>query len=564
MNKHLRYSLLVVLAFALTISLVKAAPIGQSLQARPYESNPTAYSRSATTLTVSSEASMWDGDLGSSGSFKTPTTTTPAFYWFQLQTFRNSPPEAFSIAWVDFKMKYTVPAFTNDKLRIEYQVAPSTAWTILQPEQTGAATKFNRDGIAVVRPWTNLVEPNNGVWEWADIANFKVRFYMTLATPWDGKTVYVNEAWLTVYETAPPTTGSPTVSLVPNTVLGLGQYQDFFVDIYVRDVASLWGYQFYIYYDTNVLTATDYFSYNIFDTAAPSWIDDTLGEVEIAYTSYGGDLVGFSGNMPLARVYFMVDGGGASKIWIDTTKQGTGLAEAGTGASIAYTANDGWYSGNIIMSFNGGLLPLGPPPIGSQWHELYPHYSNMYTLSSWIDNGDSDLSASDQIDMTNETGWLYWYHVDVVTTTIHFTFKDPDTGLGGAEPETPTREWTEITDPVGSRWHQIHGQPTPGTTDTGYCRMFTITSWIDNGNGVFDSSDQFDFQYDDEYVDPPEVWPTHWAHLDAVTTDIILSQKGEPEPGVPEFPLGIGLIFAVAPMIALVYLWRTKPVKKVK
>jgi hypothetical protein len=44
--------------------------------------------------------------------------------------------------------------------------------------------------------------------------------------------------------------------------------------------------------------------------------------------------------------------------------------------------------------------------------------------------------------------------------------------------------------------------------------------------------------------------------LDDITTDIILSQKGEPEPPVPEFPLGaaveIGLIVAVA------YIWWTR------
>jgi hypothetical protein len=155
--------------------------------------------------------------------------------------------------------------------------------------------------------------------------------------------------------------------------------------------------------------------------------------------------------------------------------------------------------------------------------------------------------------MTNASGWLYWFHVDLVTVTIHFTFKAPDEGTGDAESEVPMPELP--TEPIGSRWHMVY--PT-------YSRTFTITSYTDNGDGLpFTPSDQFDFQFDDEYVEPPEVWPTHWAHLDSVTTDIILSQKGPAEPGVPEFPLGIGLIFAVAPLISVVYLWRIKPKKKV-
>jgi hypothetical protein len=88
-----------------------------------------------------------------------------------------------------------------------------------------------------------------------------------------------------------------------------------------------------------------------------------------------------------------------------------------------------------------------------------------------------------------------------------------------------------------------------------YSREFIITSWDDNsgapgtpGNGVFDPSDQFDFEYVGEAG-------THWAHLDDVTTDIFLSFK-QKEPPVPEFPLGaaveVGLIVAVA------YIWWTR------
>ncbi len=181
-------------------------------------------------------------------------------------------------------------------------------------------------------------------------------------------------------------------------------------------------------------------------------------------------------------------------------------------------------------------------PIGTTWHELYPTYCNWWDLIGWTDNTDGFLSASDQIDMENATGWVYKFHVDVVTVTIHWTFKAPDAGLGAAEPAERTE--FDIGDPIGTAWHQIYPE---------YSQEFVITSWEDNNaNGVFGVSDQFDFEYFGEGV-------TYWAHLDDVTTDIFLSQKGEPEPPpIPEFPLGLGLMVAMAPAIPIVYLWRTR------
>jgi hypothetical protein len=143
-----------------------------------------------------------------------------------------------------------------------------------------------------------------------------------------------------------------------------------------------------------------------------------------------------------------------------------------------------------------------------------------------------------------------WYHVDVVTTTIHWTFKDPVVGSGEAEPVEPFLLDDIMTNPIGSYWHQLYPE---------YSRYFKITSWDDNSgepdtdpNGVFDPSDQFDFIYLDD--DPPV---TVWAHLDEVTTDIILSFKEKEEP-VPEFPFGVNLLMLLAPIVPLIYLWRLR------
>jgi len=48
----------------------------------------------------------------------------------------------------------------------------------------------------------------------------------------------------------------------------------FSINITVADVSAMWGYQFYLYYDTTVLTATNYATYPPFNTPWPSEIND--------------------------------------------------------------------------------------------------------------------------------------------------------------------------------------------------------------------------------------------------------------------------------------------------
>jgi len=135
-------------------------------------------------------------------------------------------------------------------------------------------------------------------------------------------------------------------------------------------------------------------------------------------------------------------------------------------------------------------------------------------------------------------------------TTIHFTYKDTYPDAKAAAENTTT---LDPTNPIGSSWHQIYP---PGN----FSRTFTITSWTDNGGpGVFDPSDQFDWEYDDAPGMPVN------AHLDAVSTDIIVTQKPiPPEPPIAEFPLGLGIVMALAPMLSIVYIWRLRKNKELK
>jgi len=58
-----------------------------------------------------------------------------------------------------------------------------------------------------------------------------------------------------------------------------------------------------------------------------------------------------------------------------------------------------------------------------------------------------------------------------------------------------------------------------------------------------------------------DVAVTFWAHLDNVSTNIIVCQKPIPPEYTgpwPEFPLGITLLLLIAPIIPLTYLWRLR------
>jgi hypothetical protein len=201
--------------------------------------------------------------------------------------------------------------------------------------------------------------------------------------------------------------------------------------------------------------------------------------------------------------------------------------------------------------------------------------------------------------MTNETGWIHWFHVDEVTITYHWTIKEGESGpltedIGAAEPEVPTHD-PPSGSPVGQFWHMVYPD---------YFRTIEITSWIDSdSSGDFNPSDQFDYTYlpfdvllagsapaagvslstpgstilyDDanfngkwDVGEPPiddldlsgtyEPQVTEWAHLDAVSTDILVSKKPiPPEPPVFEFPFGVNLLMLLVPIIPLTYLWRLR------
>ena len=93
--------------------------------------------------------------------------------------------------------------------------------------------------------------------------------------------------------------------------------ETFSVNITVAGVEDLWGYEFILSYNSTVLTATDFASYNPFTLSwGGSEINDTLGKVFIQYSMPLGTPIGsgFTGTAPLARIDFTVDALGVSEL----------------------------------------------------------------------------------------------------------------------------------------------------------------------------------------------------------------------------------------------------------
>ena len=90
----------------------------------------------------------------------------------------------------------------------------------------------------------------------------------------------------------------------------------FSINITIANVTEMWGYQFVLSYDTRILTATSYASYEPFTVTWPSEMNNTVGYVDMANSMSMGELEDFSTVQatPIARIDFEVDRRGTSML----------------------------------------------------------------------------------------------------------------------------------------------------------------------------------------------------------------------------------------------------------
>jgi hypothetical protein len=312
--------------------------IGKTVQPIPFESNPTANVNTGLTL-ANSVINAYDGNL----------TTNVNFLYgvdgsLELNTFNTTGVQFSNIGWVDFKISYRAMSSVDDQYRIIYYVGTDGP-IILQDWVSGLGATFakqsqtDQTGAQAHRTWINQSRPGGASWTWTDISNVRIVFETDLVNTIDpGKRIYVYEAWLTIYPD-PLTLPSKSFSVQPQFIEGLGADKTFFVDVWVSNVTDMLNYAFTLRYDTSVLTAIEYIPFHPFNTKFPSIINDTGGYVRLAYMTFGGDPVGFTGATPIARIYFDVDTDGASVLDLQDIQ----VSDVG-GHPIFVTARDGVFA----------------------------------------------------------------------------------------------------------------------------------------------------------------------------------------------------------------------------
>ncbi|MCK4460512.1 MAG: dockerin type I repeat-containing protein, partial [candidate division Zixibacteria bacterium] len=127
----------------------------------------------------------------------------------------------------------------------------------------------------------------------------------------------------------------------------------------------------------------------------------------------------------------------------------------------------GTYVPGIVKHNTDGYLPTDGSPIGTSWHELFPGYCENWVCSSWVDNGDGILSYCDTLDFYHPVyGVKTLEHVELVTPTIELiNTVDPFDTLYLDLIDPPNATCTTITEPIGTRWHEVYPQ---------YCHQFMI------------------------------------------------------------------------------------------
>ena len=129
---------------------------------------------------------------------------------------------------------------------------------------------------------------------------------------------------------------------------------DFTVNVMVADVVDLYGYQFKVYFDPNVLAATGDSIGNFFPTP-PGYVvwKNEIGwdYVTIAVTRPLGTVSGKSGSGILASISFVVIGTGGGYLQLDSVKMTNPRA-----AEIEFTSAWGYFSNVEPTTFDAAML----------------------------------------------------------------------------------------------------------------------------------------------------------------------------------------------------------------
>jgi hypothetical protein len=169
--------------------------------------------------------------------------------------------------------------------------------------------------------------------------------------------------------------------------------------------------------------------------------------------------------------------------------------------------------GKVKHNIDGFTPPDGDPQ-GTQWHELWPNYCQAWQLDKWQDNGDAILSVCDTLIFVNlSDGRKSWEHVELVTPTITVTTQTIPQDTMYLDGLDPNPLIDPLYFPLNTTWHEVF---------PGYCGIWQIVGWTDNGNEYLDSCDYI-------MIQKPGGVEQITVHVEAYETDIVTTPL--PTPG---------------------------------
>jgi len=198
--------------------------------------------------------------------------------------------------------------------------------------------------------------------------------------------------------------------IVDNPALGIGS--TFTIEINITNVERMYGFNLFLYYDTNVLTATSYDSYYPFDYKdLPHWIDDAKGEVELAYSYPPPEYTGLYAYepTPIAYITFTVDDLGSSKLDIMDS-----VISDVDGNAIAHQVGDGFFI-NSYEPRLANLVGKSAWPEHHHWNTL--KYPTMNLIGKVANLGTTVTRVYVKFHITSEDGlWSTDIETEIVST----------------------------------------------------------------------------------------------------------------------------------------------------
>ncbi|TET21054.1 hypothetical protein E3J74_00670 [Candidatus Bathyarchaeota archaeon] len=293
-----------------------------------YTSQPTNFSFTPPPpgLKVTMPLRAYDGSNGTQATWKYAHSsgwgTEDGYFELTAYSPTAGAPRGGIITQVDLSVCFYAGAVygeANAQYDITYVVAGSAPVLLWGPTQGDNTWKDIK--------WSNSVEPQDGIWTWEDMSSLRFRFGRTDPGADDtGGTFYIREVWATVHYREPKIYVNPKSQAA----------QPLTVTINVTDIDELYGFEFKLYYNARVLTATSVSLGPFLNITAGGTantygyvveIDDTLGLVwatqGIKGDRKGGYINGTNGEWGvLATIDFSKDADGNSNFDLETNLAG--------------------------------------------------------------------------------------------------------------------------------------------------------------------------------------------------------------------------------------------------